>query len=290
MADKSKIEWCDASWNPIVGCSKVSPACDNCYAEVMARRLAANPQTPWYKNTIKDGEWSGEGSFIPHVLEKPLSWKKGRRIFVCSMSDLFHESTPVEYTDKVFAVMALCPQHTFQVLTKRPERMRKFMSCDVSSAMVEGAAHALYYKLTGEDPSFNIVVNLPLPNVWLGVTVEDQKRADERIPILLDTPAAKRFVSCEPLLGSVDLGEWLAPPEETGVSFGGWAEQVAGPPLLDWVITDGESGPNARPSHPDWFRSLRDQCVDAGVPFFFKQMDRKRQIPEDLFIREFPYA
>jgi protein gp37 len=175
-------------------------------------------------------------------LEKPLSWKKPRRIFVCSMSDLFYESVPDEWIAKVFAVMALCPQHTFQVLTKRPERMREYL--------VERCK-----------------AREPLPNVWIGCTVEDQQRADERIPVLLETPAAKRFVSCEPLLGPVNFS-LVTVEDNNGCAAQIWPLHGSG---LDWVIAGGESGPNARPSHPDWFRSLRDQCVDAGVPFFFKQ-------------------
>ena len=233
MSDKTGIEWTDATWNPVVGCSNVSPACKNCYAARQAARLArmGGKVAAKYAGLTQDSKsgpvWNGTVRLIEPALETPIRWKRPRRIFVNSMSDLFHPSLTDEDIDRVFAVMALCPRHTFQVLTKRPERMLAYM--EQLSLEISGPAW-------------------PLRNVWLGVTVENQRRADERLPVLLATPAAKRFVSCEPLLGPVDL-------------CGG----------VDWVIAGGESGPNARPSHPDWFRSLRDWCDITDTPFHFKQ-------------------
>lgn len=262
----TKIQWTDETWNPSVGCSKVSTGCENCYAERMARRQIAmgNKQ---YKGTVDErGKWTGKTNLVESQLAKPLRWRKPRKVFVCSMGDLFHESVPDESIEEVFAVMALADKHTFQVLTKRPDRMRAFLADDGDRyhwAMIEGHAQRIHHMRTGEDPSMWLAVHGPLPNVWLGTTVENQAAADERIPHLLSTPAAVRFVSCEPLVGAVDL---------SGYMDEGWfynEEPLDGP--LDWVIAGGESGPGARPMHPDWARSLRDQCQAAGVPFFFKQ-------------------
>jgi len=228
----TKIEWTEETWNPVTGCTKVSAGCQNCYAERMAKRLAGRygyPADDPFRVTLQEDQ-----------LSKPLSWRKPRMVFVCSMGDLFHPDVPDEYITQIFDVMAKARwyRQTFQVLTKRPERMRE---------------HLLARKA------------LTAPNVWLGVTAENQETADQRIPILLQTPAAVRFVSCEPLLGSLDLAEgghgWLF---VTDLTDGRRTH-------LDWVIVGGESGPKARPAHPDWFRSIRDQCQSAGVPFFFKQ-------------------
>ncbi len=285
MGDRSKIEWTEATWNPVVGCSVVSPGCTNCYAMKQAGRLLdGNPKVPHYAGTTQPSKagpvWSGKVELAPErTLLQPLSWKRPRMIFVNSMGDLFHEGVPDEWIDRVFAVMALCPEHTFQVLTKRAKRMQAYFAGipeqpDMSegrSALIEGSAQAIYSQMTGEDPSLWLAVHTPLPNVWLGVSAEDQQRADERIPYLLETPAAVRFVSAEPLLGPIDFFHIR---ENTGHTFNalskkeGIAFRGTG---LDWVIAGGESGPDARPMHPDWARSIRDQCQVAGVPFFFKQ-------------------
>jgi protein gp37 len=232
------IEWTDETWNPVTGCTKVSPGCDHCYAERVTERF------------------HGRGSFErvvlhPERLDKPLRWSKPRKVFVNSMSDLFHEQVPDEFIAEVFAVMALAPQHTFQVLTKRHGRMRSLLS-DPTFGSNFGP---MWAAMVERDETFE--VPWPLPNVWLGVSVEDQRWADIRIPALLDTPAAVRFVSAEPLLGPVRLRPWVS-PFTTDVS-------------VDWVIVGGESGPGARPMHPDWARSIRDQCGALGVPFLFKQ-------------------
>lgn len=267
MADKTGIEWTDATWNPVTGCSKVSAGCKHCYAE---RDWARMVHLPAYQ-----GRAFTDVACHPERLDQPLRWKKARRVFVNSMSDLFHESVPFEFIDRVFAVMALAKQHVFQVLTKRPERMRDYMlRLSKSAKLLDDAARTLGYTFEFNGAYF---VSWPLSNVWLGVTVEDQAAADERIPLLLDTPAAVRWISAEPLLGPVDLAR-MSPKmfaAKANALTGNW-KRDGGPtkretPTLDWVVVGGESGPNARPIHPQWARSLRDQCASAGVPFLFKQ-------------------
>jgi protein gp37 len=240
MADKSSIEWTDATWNPVTGCTKVSPGCDHCYAERIVERF------------------KGKGAFEVVVrseekLYAPLKWRKPRRVFVNSMSDLFHDDVPDSFIARVFSVMARTPQHSYQLLTKRHARMRSLLNRkSFRDNLLDMLPDAVW----------------PLPNVWLGVSVEDQKWADIRVPALLDSPAAVRFLSCEPLLGSVDiLHPYLVPGPDCACERGGSVCD----PTIDWVIAGGESGPGARPMHPDWARSLRDQCTAAGVPFFHKQ-------------------
>jgi protein gp37 len=271
MADKTGIQWTDATWNPLVGCSLVSPACSNCYAMAQAHRIQRMTPSTHYVGTTKlvndKPVWTGVVKQAPeHALLAPLRWKKPRKIFVNSMSDLFHESVPDAWIDRIFAIMALCPQHTFQVLTKRAKRMREYMTKLDTPARIatDGLCEATIDFPTRECLVFN--ATWPLPNVWLGVTAEDQARADERLDDLQDTPAAVKFVSIEPDLGSVDLEKWLFVGPEGGIDFAYSQSR-----MLDWIICGGESGPGARPMHPDWARSLRDQCAAAGVPFFFKQ-------------------
>jgi protein gp37 len=285
MSGQSNIEWTDATWNPIVGCSIKSPGCINCYAQKMAHRLSHNPATPHYRGTTKMTKTGPVFSgLILEASEKtllaPLRWKKPRRIFVNSMGDLFHESIPDEWIDKVFAVMALCPQHQFQVLTKRAERMRDYFARHDTQGRV---LHSACFDHKKDEAliafaKWNIRGYLdipwPLPNVWLGISAERQQEADERIPHLLQTPAAIRFVSCEPLLGPINL-------KRISVAGHGWQDVLEGwrdctdypgrENVLDWVIAGGESGPGARPMHPDWACSLQRQCAHADVPFFFKQ-------------------
>jgi protein gp37 len=248
MSDKSKIEWTQATWNCVTGCSKVSEGCRNCYALRDWARLSANPNTVYHGRKFTDVQCH------PERLDQPLRWTKPRRVFVNSMSDLFHESVPDAFIDQVFAVMALAKQHVFQVLTKRPERMRDYLCArnGLGNPEICSAINSIPYGLGNRHGA----LSMPLPNVWLGVSIEDQATADERIPLLLQTPAAVRWVSAEPLIGPVRL-------DEPGLH--------GGPGQLDWCVVGGESGPNARPMHPDWVRSLRDQCQAAGVPFFFKQ-------------------
>lgn len=252
MSDKTKIEWTDATWNPVTGCTKVSPGCDHCYAETIAHRFAG---TKAYPNGF-------DVTLRPERLDQPLRWKRPRRIFVNSMSDLFHKDVPTEYIARVFAVMALAPQHTFQILTKRPGRMRSLLSTADFQLMVDAHMH------NHGDVETEV---WPLPNVWLGTSVENQKWADVRIPQLIQTPAAVRFLSCEPLLGPITLTRLHAhcPTHDFDGGF------CSGPCphliLPDWIIVGGESGPNARPMHPDWARNLRGDCLSAGIAFYFKQ-------------------
>ncbi len=229
MSENTSIEWTDTTWNPTTGCTKVTPGCDNCYAEKIVERF------------------QGKGAFATVTrsepkLWAPFKWRKPRKVFVNSMSDLFHDQVPDSFIVQVFSVMARTPQHTYQLLTKRHGRMRSLLNQPEFRTAVQ---------------SLSPDAGWPLKNLWLGVSVEDQKRAALRIPALIDTPAWIRWLSCEPLLGPIDLS---ATDQDTLVDGG-----------IDWVVVGGESGHGARPMHPDWARGLRDQCVDVGIPFFFKQ-------------------
>ena len=237
----TKIEWCDETWNPITGCSPISAGCDNCYARRMARRLAGRfgyPETPNHFDV----------TFHPDRLDQPLKWKKPRRIFVCSMGDLFYEGVEDHQINSVFIRMVNTARHKYLILTKRPERMKDFISIGTGwRGMME--------------------------NIWLGVTAENQQTADERIPILLQIPAAVRFVSGEPMLEEIDLAPYLG-----GYYLG---EQSLGRrSALDWVICGPETGPGARECKPEWIEDLYEQCKAAGVPFFDKR--------KNYLAREFP--
>lgn len=294
MGDKSKIEWTEASWNPLAGCSRVSSGCDHCYAIGQAVRIQAMGNTDAYDGTTrkrKSGshDWSGVIRLLPERLSRALRWKRPRRIFVNSMSDLFHPGVPPEYIDKVFAVMALAKQHTFQVLTKRPERMADYLTNSRVRHNIQDALFAddmydgVYMNTLPEDRTG---ARWPLPNVWLGTSVEDQQTANERIPHLLRCPAAVRWLSCEPLLGPVDLRDHFGYCLDCDAllfdhrrdDFSGYHEE----PGIHWVVTGGESGPGARPMHPDWVRALRGACLDANVAFFFKQWGAWRPGVGDL--------
>ena len=303
MAEKSTIEWTDATWNPITGCTLMSEGCRHCYAATLAAtRLKNHPSRAGLAriNAAGEAKFTSEVRLNEGWLDQPLRWKRPRRIFVCAHGDLFHEAVPDEWIDRVFAVMALAPRHTFQVLTKRPERAREYLSematkhigwslRPLGAYKIYRRAEALasdlgskyggvaFAKLLNDNlpDNFHKLPDVwPLPNVWLGTSIEDQATADARIPPLLETPASVRFVSAEPLLGPVDLSAIkhvryykicaLSGYLGTGM-YGDYG------PRLDLVIVGGESGKNARPMHPDWARSLRDQCVSAEVPFFFKQ-------------------
>jgi protein gp37 len=288
MADKSKIEWTEATWNPIVGCSVVSPGCTNCYAMRMAARLEAMGQAH-YKGTTQRSKagpvWTGKIEMASDkTLHEPLRRKKPTTWFVNSMGDLFHEAAEEWMIASVFAVMSVAQQHIFQVLTKRSGRMRTLLSSqefwDQVDAFADEAAFSWSDSAARLSTDYRAIAfdgspSEPLPNVWLGVSTEDQARADERIPDLLATPAAVRFISAEPLLAPIDLAEIEHTPAHCLHALWGLKANTDGTahygPKLDWVIVGGESGPKARPMHPDWARSLRDQCAAAGVPFFFKQ-------------------
>lgn len=280
MADGTKIEWADATVNAINGCSVVSPGCTNCYAMRLAgTRLRNHPSREGLTVLSKAGPvWNGTVKLSESALMQPLRWRRPRVIFWNAHGDTFHDAVPDAWIDRMFAVMALTPQHMHLVLTKRSARMRAYFAAD--DARKKGIRAA--YDSMGYSEVW--LPEWPLPNVWLGVSVEDQARADERIPDLLATPAAGRFLSCEPLLGPVDLTSidherdrgW----EESMDALRGltseeltaeWGEYMPARPALDGVIVGGESGPGARPMHPDWARSVRDQCAAAGVDFHFKQ-------------------
>lgn len=442
MSDNSKIEWTDATWNPVTGCSVVSPGCTNCYAMGLAgTRLRNHPSRAGLTIATKAGPvWNGQVRLNEDWLTQPLKWQRPRMIFVCAHGDLFHEAVPDEWIDRVFAVMALSPQHTYQLLTKRADRMRAYCT---DAGVTHRVAQAMDKILVDRDddgyekwapvPDFpkyevstrgrvrrddivlkqqinpeygrpsvtlwrdaipttvfvhilvlrawrgpmpdgcetrhrngertdNRLINLewasgsinqqdkvrhgsnggpakltreqaaeirsavaagetqqsiadrygvsrslvslvkdrkvwpdaidwPLRNVWKGVSAEDQTRADARVPDLLATPAAVRFVSAEPLLGPIDFREIGGRDGDGFNAFDDGADDgVRAEPVLDWIIVGGESGPSARPMHPAWARAIRDQCAAAGVAFFFKQMTKKGPIPDDLLVREFPHA
>ncbi|WP_163998654.1 DUF5131 family protein [Pyxidicoccus caerfyrddinensis] len=277
MADKSAIEWTDATWNPVRGCSRVSPGCGGgtpgplkggCYAERMAARFSGPGQA--YEGlatfTPAGARWTGAVRVVEAMLFQPLAWSRPRRIFVNSMSDLFHENLALSDVDRIVAVMAMSPQHTFQVLTKRAARMRDYFNAPdfahrlgvVMAKMLADKPRLLRKRATAP-------IQLPLPNLWGGVSVEDQQRADERVSALIATRLAVRFLSCEPLLGPVRIGLHGTMPKTVSPRYAPVADRI------HWVICGGESQDGARPMHPAWARALRDECVSVGVPFFFKQ-------------------
>jgi protein gp37 len=284
MSDKTGIEWTDATWNPVTGCTKVSSGCDNCYAETFAERWRGTPGHHF--------ENGFDVQLRPDKLDQPLKWKKPRKIFVNSMSDLFHQDVPDEYIARVFAVMAATPQHTYQLLTKRHGRMRSFLrdECRCGGGHAPGVhlrsemdwvstPHSPTY-VPGIEPSLYHRITWPLPNVWMGVSAENQATANLRVPALLETPAETRFVSVEPMLGPVDLTKLQRRPDATAaidaLSGDVWSTTTgdiyaAAPGCIDWVIVGGESGRGARPMHPQWARDLRDQTIAAGRAFLFKQ-------------------
>ncbi len=298
----TSIEWTEATWNPVVGCSRVSKGCERCYAERVAHRGMQAAHRGLTVMGRKGPRWNGKVRTLPERLEQPLRWRKPRRVFVNSMSDLFHESVPFEFIAAVFGVMAASPQHTFQILTKRdPRRFFEWLKAEgegCASLSDDGSPMtvACIIEAQRQDRRFFSEVPpnglgrvrsegdrdpWPLPNVWLGVSVENQETADQRIPWLLECPAAVRWVSYEPALGPVDFSRWLdakrfacprcgkhpnecEDPDVCAASPGGWA--------LDWVVIGGESGPGARSFDLAWARSTIEQGCAAGVPVFVKQL------------------
>ncbi|MDE3022958.1 MAG: phage Gp37/Gp68 family protein [Pseudomonadota bacterium] len=295
MSDKTGIQWTEATWNPATGCTKVSQGCKNCYAKYKAwPRLAA------MKNNVYSGREFEDVQVHPGRLDQPLRWTKPRRIFVNSMSDLFHESIPFQFIADVFAVMSCTTRHTYQVLTKRPQRMLEFFNwltyedpwSDWPNQVNALNVWPQWKPHHGHGGYDNCGPNWPLENVWLGVSVEDQQTADERIPLLLKTPAVVHWVSAEPLLGPIKFGTYTlltshcfvcAIEDKLGQERGTQSHPIncihrtkskdttdVGEGI-SWVVVGGESGHNARPTHPDWVRLIRDQCIASRVPFFFKQ-------------------
>lgn len=316
----TKISWTNETWNPCIGCSDASTDCKFCYAKREAHRLAGNPnpkiQLAYEGLTKRVGDvtkWTGVVRLLEDRLTQPLSWRRPRLIFVNSMSDLFHEALPFSDIDKVFAIMLACQvydgiDHTFQVLTKRASRAREYLSADPLE-LVQRWAYAADYLTTpkDEDSIFSELVYglcsgkwdahgigigeqspwshpenvFPLRNLWLGTSCGNQELAEARVSDLVETPAAVRFVSCEPLLGPIDL-------RDINGALATWWQNgnidCVGAGKLDWVIAGAESGPGVRPMHEAWVRDLRDQCTDADVAFFYKQKigddGRKVELPE----------
>lgn len=318
MSAASSIEWTERTWNPTTGCDKISPGCDTCYALTMARRLKGMGNAKYQRDG--DPRTSGPGFALtvhPDAVNLPLRWRKPSTVFVNSMSDLFHHDVPERFVGDVWNTMALAEQHQFQILTKRPARARKILN---------GWADAgWYWRRT--DMMWCGPLTGPLPNVWLGTSTEDQRHADVRIPHLLATPAAVRFISAEPLLGPLDLREHFGVPWNRAIQHShenprhtlgpydfdapfsridcGDCGFDAYPSPLTWVIVGGESGPGARPMDLDWVRDIRDQCAATGTSLFVKQLgtvwakqnhatSRKAgdplEWPEDLRIRQMPEA
>lgn len=329
----SSIEWTTETWNPTLGCSRVSPGCEHCYAERIAHRGLTADHRGLTRSTRRGPVWTGEVRLLPHRLDQPLRWRKPRRVFVDSMSDLFHPDVPFLFIASVFGVMCYAREHTFQVLTKRPERALEFMewieksdsialgkdgkitdrvsaaqrcllaASYVAKGPVNGPLFGIrFLSHIKPNPGAAIETHWPLPNVWLGVSAENQETLDERVPLLLQTPASVRFVSAEPLLERVDLSQFLTLSHRSRRSSS------------LWLICGGESGPGARPCDVEWIRSIVAQCRDAKVPCFVKQLgsrpilDRPQfeldsdtpdsfehskggdpaEWPEDLRVREFP--
>ncbi len=314
MGDKTKIQWTDASYNPIVGCRRTSPGCEKCYAErLSATRLSQNPKYKGLAVMKPTGpSWTGKTRFIPETLAQPVKWKRPRKIFVCDMADLFYEEVSNEHIAAVFGVMAAAPRHTFQILTKRAKRMREWFQW-IRKLSDEGPWTDCHMHALNEEAKFNGDLSgpihrlsegapgrpWPLPNVWLGVSAENQETADARIPELLATPAAIHYVSYEPALGPVNFDEYLT------------RSQSHLSDVLSWVICGGESGPGARPFDINWARTVIDECDNAGAAAFVKQLganpyestntndDRSLQLedrkggnmdewPEHLRVRQFP--
>ncbi len=274
MGDRTSIEWTrgddgtpGATWNPIRGCTKVSPGCDNCYAETLVNGRLKHQHPGGFEQVM----------LLPDRLDQPLRWRRPRRIFVNSLSDLFHESVPDIYLSQVFDVMERASHHTFQVLTKRHGRMRSYVTArmarkrEYADKFADCPTEEMRNSPAAKDARER--ADRPPSNIWLGVSVEDQKWADIRIPALLETPASVRFISAEPLLGPIDLRGHLNGHCAEHDFPGGFCIQRHHPGVehLHWVIAGGESGPGARPMHPDWARQLRDHCQAAGVPYLFKQ-------------------
>lgn len=262
MSDHSQIEWCDATWNPVRGCTKISPGCANCYAERFAERFRGVPGHAY--------EQGFDLRLVPALLDQPLRWQRPRRIFVNSMSDLFQDGVPIEYIDHVWTVMLLAPHHRFYVLTKRPERMRRYLN---DAGLYERILHLAQAYRVARPALGNVGISNPMTHpakwIWVGVSVENQHWKSRVIPHLVSTPAAVRFVSVEPLLENLgDISDWFPREREISQTQSVYIQGV------HWVIVGGESGPGARDCAVPWIRSIKAQCVAAQIPVFVKQLGR----------------
>jgi protein gp37 len=273
MGDKSAIQWTDATWNPVRGCAIVSPGCTNCYAmkraHMMNHRGGAYEGLTTTHGTHRRPVWTGKAIEVPRLLDQPIRWQRPRMIFVNSMSDLFHDDISDEFRDKVFATMALAPQHTYQVLTKRSEEMLEYWSMEWRFALIEGAAQLMWSgRHGGEDPSAWLAVQ-SLPNLWLGISAENQIRLEERVPNLLECHfGGKRWVSAEPLLSEL---RFRARPKHIATYLDG----------LDWVVAGGESGHGARECRAMWIRDIVRQCREASTACFVKQLGARWSFDEE---------
>lgn len=305
MADRSRIEWTDATWNPITGCSRVSTGCVNCYAETLAAtRLKYHPSRRGL--TDEHGRWNGVVQLNKQWLRQPLDWRKPRRVFVVAHGDLFHSKVPEDWIVQVFAVMSAAPWHTFQVLTKRPSRMHELLN----SPDFKLAVWLKRSRMEGVKKSTYLDNAWPLENVWAGVSCENQRTFDQRWPLLAQTSAAVRWLSLEPLLGPIGVRRALPEcvcgdmrvhhPDDGPCVFNSRRDLTHGfqdcnkfRPVwegepADWIVVGGESGRGYRPMKPIWAEGIRIQCRDAQVPFFLKQMAGKKEIPDHLMVREWP--
>jgi protein gp37 len=264
MSTEIEIPWAEANWDPLVGCTRKSAACKHCYAEELT--VANGQPGGWGHGFTDDNGWSGKVDIRSDRLTLPLGWAEGRRVFVNALSDVFHEALDTAAIDKVFAVMALAPQHVFVVLTKRPKTAQPYITDPATPGRIVKAMDEIAPGAPHEPPAW------PLPNVWLGVTAENQKEADRRIPLLLEIPAALRFIAAEPLLEKVDLkpGTWLKP--------------AGAGPRIDWVVAGGEVGKRGVACDLEWARALRDQCAEAQTPFFWTQWGK--HVPEGAAARQ----
>jgi protein gp37 len=272
MGSNSKIAWTDATWNSVVGCSRVSPGCSKCYAAT----VAASARLQQFKQYKEVSSWDGKVVFVENQLLKPFGWKKSKKIFVCSMSDLFHPNIPDDWRDQIFAVMAMNPQHTFQVLTKRPENAVKYFAnlnrckwiCHRALDIIRDEQNPSNFKYGVRE----INITIPLPNVWFGVTVENQAMISHRIPLLQQIPAALRWLSFEPLLEAVEI------------DFSN----------IGWCVVGGESGSGYRQCKVEWIDSVASQCAGFNVPLFVKQdsafhSGKQGKIPDSLWsLKQFP--
>lgn len=316
MGATTGISWTDATWNPIRGCSRVSEGCRHCYAETVAARFSG-PAQPYEGLVDKHGRWNGRIRVVEEHMHDPLRWQRPRKIFVNSMSDLFHENIPDDVIDLIFAVMAAARRHTFQVLTKRPARMHDYFARTSNGAQRSGHVQSSLDGLrTTRRDTPKYLPGWPLPNVWLGVSTEDQPTLDERVQQLLETSAAVHWISAEPLLGSLHLERFLVPamhvtwgntdlppaqrerPTAEDVravaQLGRAAARMRGAAFLDWVVIGGESGPGHREMDVAWAQAIADQCQTAGVPVWMKQdsgprAGEQRRLPHALWaLKQFP--